>query len=197
VTTISEIARAADVSVESVLHVLNRDNSVSSEVAARVVEVMDAYGYRPQRPDGEPAERGPEGGVAGDAAEETRLQRHERGVEAEDAFGDADDELLQAVNHAAGEPETAGAKRLRHEALEGRPLAERMTVIDGLLERLAKDLDGIKDELGQARSERLDDLTLLVDLLTTSWRTVDHRLRAIERKLEQVEPSPEQLSSSS
>jgi hypothetical protein len=173
VTTISEIARAADVSVESVLHVLNRDGSVSSEVVARVEAAMDAYGYRPQPADSEPVERRPEpasssepsaqkgsallstGNVARDVAEETRLQR------------------------------------------QGRPLAERMTVIDGLFDRLAKDLDEIKNELGQARSERLEDLTLLVDLLTTSWRAADHRLRAIERKLEQIEQSPEQPSSNS
>jgi hypothetical protein len=172
VTTISEIARAADVSVESVLHVLNRDGSVSDEVVARVEAVMDAYGYRPQRPDSEPVERGPQpasssersaakvgalstGNVAGDVAEETRLPR------------------------------------------QGRPLAERMTVIDGFFDRLAKDLDEIKNELGQARNERLEDLALLVDLLTTSWRAADHRLRAIERKLEQIEQTPEQPSSNS
>jgi hypothetical protein len=173
VTTISEIARAADVSVESVLHVLNRDGSVSSEVVARVEAAMDAYGYRPQPADSEPVERRPEpasssepsaqkgsallstGNVARDVAEETRLQR------------------------------------------QGRPLAERMTVIDGFFDRLAKDLDEIKNELGQARNERLEDLALLVDLLTTSWRAADHRLRAIERKLEQIEQTPEQPSSNS
>jgi hypothetical protein len=197
VTTISEIARAADVSVESVLHVLNRDNSVSPEIAARVVSVMDAYGYRPQRPGSEPVNRAAEPGSSSDVVEETSLRREEGNVGADDAIVGTGEEFPQASVQVASELETAGPRSLRHEALEGRPLAERMTVIDGLLERLAKDLDGIKDELGQARSERLDDLTLLVDLLTTSWRTVDQRLRAIERKLEQMEPSPEQLSSSS
>jgi hypothetical protein len=173
VTTISEIARAADVSVESVLHVLNRDNSVSGDVVARVEAVMDAYGYRPQRPDGEPveAERKPRSSPGPSAPKGSALS-------------------------TGTVPDVAEERRLQHEHsedLEGRPLAERMTVIDGLFDRLAKDLDGIKNELGQARSERLEDLTLLVDLLTTSWRTVDHRLRAIESQLEQMNRSPDQL----
>jgi hypothetical protein len=160
VTTISEIARAADVSVESVLHVLNRDNSVSDDVVARVEAVMDAYGYRPQRPNSEPVESGPE---PEPSAEPSAPKRS-----------------ALSTGNVAGD-------------VEGRPLAERMAVIDGLFDRLAKDLDGIKNELGQGRSERLEDLTLLVDLLTTSWRTVDHRLRAIESQLEQMNRSPDQL----
>jgi hypothetical protein len=44
VATISEIAKAADVSVESVLRVMNRDE-VNADVASRVVAAMDAYGY--------------------------------------------------------------------------------------------------------------------------------------------------------
>jgi hypothetical protein len=104
--TLADIARAADVPVESVLRVLHHDE-VSSDVAERVREAMAAYG---------------------DGA----------GVEA-------------------------------------------------LLERLARDVDGLKLELRRAQSERLEDLTLLVDLLTTSWRGVDRRLEAMDRKLDRLE----------
>lgn len=104
--TLADIARAADVPVESVLRVLHHDE-VSSDVAERVREAMASYG------------------------------------------------------HGAG--------------------------IDALLERLARDVDGLKVELRRAQSERLEDLTLLVDLLTTSWRAVDRRLEAIDRKLDRLE----------
>jgi hypothetical protein len=152
-TTISEIARAADVSVESVLQVLNRDEGVSGEIATRVEAVMDAYGYRSQPPEREP-ERGPKPG-------------------------------------SSSEPSARGIALATERA--GIPLFDRVTAIDGLFDRLAEDLDGIKNELGQARSERLEDLTLITDLLTTSWRTLDNRLRAIERKLAQMERPPGQL----
>lgn len=103
--TLADIARAADVPVESVLRVLHHDE-VSSDVAERVHEAMANYG------------------------------------------------------------EGAG--------------------VDALLERLARDVDGLKLELRRAQSERLEDLTLLVDLLTTSWRAVDRRLEAMDRKLDRL-----------
>lgn len=103
--TLADIARAADVPVESVLRVLHHDE-VSGDVAERVHEAMANYG------------------------------------------------------------EGAG--------------------VDALLERLARDVDGLKLELRRAQSERLEDLTLLVDLLTTSWRAVDRRLEAMDRKLDRL-----------
>ncbi len=111
--TLADIARAADVPVESVLRVLNHDE-VSSDVAARVREAMEAYGTSPSD-------------------------------------------------------------------------ANRVTMVDALLHRLAQDVEELKLELRRAQSERLEDLTLVVDLLTTSWRAVDRRLGAIDRKLERLE----------
>jgi hypothetical protein len=200
-TTLSEIARAADVSVESVLRVLNRDN-VSSDIASRVVTAMDAYGYgRLPRPDGVGATReqsattrgsgnridGPTTrSVVGEVVEEGR----EQDAEADDAIGRAREQLLQAVVQVASELENPDS-RGRSEAVGIRPLADRMTVMDALLDRLSHDLGGIKRELGRARNERLEDLTLLVDLITTSWRAVDRRLGRIEQKLERMEGLPE------
>jgi len=121
--TLADIARAADVPVESVLRVLNHDDEVSSEVVARVREAMEAYGY-------------------------------------------------------------AGASP---------PDADRVGMVDALLHRLAQDVEELKVELRRAQSERLEDLTLVVDLLTTSWRAVDRRLGAIDRKLERLERPPPRL----
>src|SRR6266550_5797322 len=208
--TISEIAQAADVSVESVLRVLNRDD-VSSDVAARVVSAMDAYGYdRLPRP-ANTAEKSraesnlPKEGALGepDAASHAPralvgevIDRDSRpGLEDDDAITRAREQLLQAVMQVASELEDPSSARQHSEALALRPLATRMSVMDDLFELLAEDLVGIKRELGRARSERLEDLTLLVDLITTSWRSVDQRLGRIERKLERIEGSPDMLPS--
>ncbi len=204
-TTISEIARAADVSIESVLRVLNRDD-VTSEIAARVISAMDAYGYgripRPDSPAGrsgtKPSPPTPEAGnapaetpgprvVAGEVVEQGR----ERNVEADDAIGRAREQLLDAVVEVVNELENPDSLDHRSAALGIRPLADRMAVMDALFERLAEDLEGMKQELGRARSERLEDLTLLVDLITTSWRAIDRRLGRIDRKLERMEGLPE------
>jgi hypothetical protein len=209
VATISEIAQAADVSVESVLRVLNRDD-VSTDVAARVVSAMDAYGYdRLPRANATPKPRTesnlPEEEVvleADGARPSSRPVVAEvvdrdpgLGFEDDDAITRAREQLLQAVVQVASELEDPGSIRQHSEALSLRPLNARMTMMDALFERLAQDLTGIKRELGRARSERLEDLTLLVDLITTSWRSVDQRLGRIERKLERIEGSPDMLPS--
>jgi hypothetical protein len=201
-TTLSEIARAADVSVESVLRVLNRDN-VSSDIASRVVTAMDAYGYgRLPRPDsaGATGEQGAPTRGSGNHSDETRpttrvvvgevVEERRDQADADDAIGRAREQLLQAVVQVANELENPDS-RGRSEAVGIRPLVDRMTVMDALLDRLSHDLAGIKRELGRARSERLEDLTLLVDLITTSWRAVDRRLGRIEQKLERMEGLPE------
>jgi Bacterial regulatory proteins, lacI family len=202
--SISEIARAADVSVESVLRVLNREK-VSSDIASRVVTAMDAYGYgRLPRPDSAGAkgeysattrgsgnridETGPTTrAVVGEVVVE---ESREHNAEADDAIGRAREQLLQAVVQVASELENPDS-RSRSGVIGIRPLVDRMTVMDALVDRLSEDLAGIKRELGRARSERLEDLTLLVDLITTSWRAVDRRLGRIEQKLERMEGLPE------
>jgi hypothetical protein len=208
--TISEIARAADVSVESVLRVLNRDD-VSTDVAARVVSAMDKYGYnrlpRSRSPEAKPRPESnlPTEEAVGEPDKVSRAQRvvvgevvdRDSGPDLEDdeAITRAREQLLQAVVQVASELEDPSSVREHSEALAIRPLADRMAVMDVLFERLAQDLDAIKRELGRARSERLEDLTLLVDLITTSWRSVDQRLGRIERKLERIEGPPDRLPS--
>ncbi|MGZ4408452.1 MAG: hypothetical protein ACXVY6_06625 [Gaiellaceae bacterium] len=207
--TISEIAKAADVSVESVLRVLNRDD-VSTDVAARVVSAMDAYGYdRLPRANAVPKPRAesnlPKEEVVGEPDNGSHAARVvvgeviDRdlgpGLENDDAITRAREQLLQAVVQVASELEDPSSARQHSEALAIRPLAARMTMMDDLFELLAEDLVVIKRELGRARSERLEDLTLLVDLITTSWRSVDHRLGRIERKLERIEGPPDELPS--
>jgi hypothetical protein len=93
-------------------------------------------------------------------------------------------QLQDAVAEVVGELEDAGAGGQRPDP----------TVADALLRRLAQDVDEIKLELRRARSERLEDLTLVVDLITTSWRAVDRRLGRIDRMLERLEGPPQRGS---
>jgi len=180
--TISEIARAADVSVESVLRVLNQEkvSGDSAEVTREHSESTQQSGNRIDET--RPVTRA----VVGELVEEDREQY----AAADDAIGRAREQLLQAVVQVASELENPDSLS-RSEAIGIRPLVDRMTVMDALVERLSEDLAGIKRELGRARSERLEDLTLNVDLITTSWRAVDRRLGRIEQKLERMEGLPE------
>ena len=49
--------------------------------------------------------------------------------------------------------------------------------------RAIRQLERIEASLGTERSARVDDLDLLVDLISTGWRTVDERLARIEELL--------------
>ena len=169
--TLADIAREADVPVESVLRVLNRDE-VSSDVAARVLDAMERHGYGrlPRRVTGE---------VVGDAPPDPA-----------DAVGRVREQLLDAVGDVVDvleRPRSADPERAVGSARE---LADRIAVMDALVHGLAHDVDELKRELTRSRNERLEDLTLLVDLITTSWRAVDRRLGRIDRKLERLEGPP-------
>lgn len=183
------------------LRVLNRDD-VSEDVSRRVTAVMEAHGFRgPQsqrseRSDDQLAEtetglssapRQPAvSGASTPRAVTGEIDRWPQLAKEDDLVEGPREQLLRAVARLAAEGE-AGASpvtnSLRYESLEVGPLAERMTVMDRLVERLLENLEGLNAELRRGRTERLEDLTLLVDLITTSSRTVDRRLNRIERKL--------------
>jgi predicted transcriptional regulator len=202
IATISDIAREAGVSVDAVLRVLNREES-STGVVARVATVLESQGFRvPQHLRAAIPERISErherdadsptlpvvdAGHRRTVSVAGEVVGSDPGVTANDLEGGAGSahDLLQAMLQA-GEGHRSGLpSSLRYQSLEIRPLAERMTVVDQLLEQLVEDFDAAKDELRRARSERVEDLALLVDLITASWRTMDQRLNRIERKLDE------------
>jgi hypothetical protein len=67
---------------------------------------------------------------------------------------------------------------LRREVL---PVARNLAEIKGLLNNAIRRLERLEQELIAERNARLDDLTLLVDLISTGWQGVDRRLERIER----------------
>jgi hypothetical protein len=61
------------------------------------------------------------------------------------------------------------------------PVARNLGEIKGLLNNAIGRLERLEQELIAERNARLDDLTLLVDLISTGWQGVDRRLERIER----------------
>jgi hypothetical protein len=70
-----------------------------------------------------------------------------------------------------------------HEGLKREviPVARNLGEIRGLLNNAIGRLERLEQELIAERNARLDDLTLLVDLISTGWKGVDRRLERIER----------------
>ena len=67
---------------------------------------------------------------------------------------------------------------------EARPVSRQLAEVRGLANQTIRRLERIETELLAERGSRVDDLGLLVDLITSSWKSVERRLTTLERKLE-------------
>jgi hypothetical protein len=66
---------------------------------------------------------------------------------------------------------------------EAAPVGRHLAEVRGLSVRAIRQLERIESNLGAERSARVDDLDVLVDLISAGWRTVDERLARIEELL--------------
>lgn len=66
---------------------------------------------------------------------------------------------------------------------EAAPVGRHLAEVRGLSVRAIRQLERIESGLGEERSARVDDLAVLVDLISSGWRTVDERLARIEELL--------------
>ena len=81
------------------------------------------------------------------------------------------------VEHAVGEG-------LREQV---RPVGRNLAEIRGLMNQVIRRLERVEGDLLSERHARVDDLGLLVDLITSGWKSVERRLSTLERKLESGE----------
>ena len=68
---------------------------------------------------------------------------------------------------------------------EAAPISRRLAEVKGLSNNAIRRLENIESTLDAERSARVDDLTLLVELLTEGWRAMNARLERIEALLQQ------------
>jgi hypothetical protein len=65
-----------------------------------------------------------------------------------------------------------------------RPVGRNLAEIRGLTNQVIRRLERIEGDLLSERHARVDDLGLLVDLITSSWKSVERRMTALERALQ-------------
>jgi len=73
--------------------------------------------------------------------------------------------------------------------LEARPVSRQLAEVRGLQNQTIRRLERLETELLAERNSRVDDLGLLVDLIESSWRAVDDRLRRIEEAVQNHQPA--------
>jgi cation diffusion facilitator CzcD-associated flavoprotein CzcO len=94
-------------------------------------------------------------------------------------------EQIEALAATAAELEASIPAQVGHAVRDGLrsevlPVARHIAEIRGLFNQAIRRLERIEGELLAERSARVDDLALLVDLVSSGWRGVDRRLARIE-----------------
>jgi len=123
-----------------------------------------------------------------DAALRALLERARAGLEAL---------ALTTAELETGIPERLDAslqKGLREEVL---PVARHLAEVRGLSGQAIRRLERLQTDLESERKARVEDLSLLVDLITSGWRGVEKRLDRIERTLDRVERALDERASDS
>ena len=73
---------------------------------------------------------------------------------------------------------------------EAAPISRRLAEVKGLSNNAIRRLERLEATLDAERGARVDDLALLVDLLTEGWRAMNARLERIEQLLQKQGESP-------
>jgi hypothetical protein len=92
---------------------------------------------------------------------------------------------LEALSTAASELEASLPDRVGEALREGMrkevaPVGRSLAEIRGLLNQANRRLERLEQELLAERHARIDDLALLVDLVSSGWQGVDERLLRLE-----------------
>ncbi len=159
--TVLEIAQHAGVSVEQVLRVVIGE-PVSDDAARRVRQSISVLGPPPY----------PRPPAAGE-------------------LEPADDELLSRLTEVTAEleatlPHEVGSVVYEALRVEVRPVAEHIAAMDAVFRGMLERLERLGSEVAAERRERVDDLALQVELIRTSWQSVDRRLGRLERMVERL-----------
>jgi hypothetical protein len=99
---------------------------------------------------------------------------------------------VEELAQATAELEATIPARVEEAVTDGlrgqvRPVGRNLAEIRGLTNQVIRRLERIEGDLLSERHARVDDLGLLVDLITSSWKSVERRMAALERVLQSGE----------
>jgi hypothetical protein len=103
-------------------------------------------------------------------------------------------EALEALAQSGAELESSLPERLGSALRDGMrdevaPVARNLAEVRGLAGQTIRRLDRLQTDLDTERRARIEDLALLVDLVTSGWGAVERRLDRLERSLDRLERS--------
>ena len=109
-------------------------------------------------------------------------------------------EQVESLAQVAAELEVTLPQRVGDAVKEGvreqaQPLGRQTAEVRGLLNRLIRQVERLETDLLAERNARVDDLALLVELITSGWRGVDDKLGALTERFERIDDRVSQLGS--
>jgi hypothetical protein len=98
-------------------------------------------------------------------------------------------EGVEALAQLTAELESSLPERLGNAVQDGLreqviPVGRNLAEVRGLMNQVIRRLERIEGDTLSERHARVDDLALLVDLITSGWKSVDERLEQLERNLQ-------------
>jgi hypothetical protein len=97
---------------------------------------------------------------------------------------------IEALAEAAAQLEAALPRKVEAAVEDGLreqvlPVARHLAEVRGLMNQVIRRLERIEGDQLAERHARVDDLSLLVDLVTSGWKGVEERLARLEKGLEE------------
>jgi len=94
-------------------------------------------------------------------------------------------EALASVAAALGETLSAQVEDAVRD--QAQPVARNLAEVRGLMNQIIRRLEGLEGDMLGERQGRVDDLELLVDLVSSGWKAVDFRLARVEAVIGRLE----------
>ncbi len=106
-------------------------------------------------------------------------------------------EQLESLAQVAAELEATLPDRISHalrDSLEAEvlPVGRHIAELRGLSAQTIRRLERLQGTIEAEHHARVEDLALLVDLIASGWRSVEHRLDRLERIIDRLERSLEE-----
>jgi DNA anti-recombination protein RmuC len=101
-------------------------------------------------------------------------------------------EALESLAQTSAELESTVPERLSSALRDGVrdevvPVARSLAEVRGLSGQTIRRLERLQTDLDAERRARIEDLALVVDLISSGWRAVERRLDRIERTVDRLE----------
>jgi ABC-type transporter Mla subunit MlaD len=123
-----------------------------------------------------------------------RVEQRAEGAALEGLLARAREQVDSLGAAAAALEDTLPAKVGEAVRNEAQPMGRNLAEIRGLMNQVIRRLEHVESHLHTERNARVDDLALLVDLVSSGWKGVDTRLARLEAVMSRLEQATQEKS---